>query len=222
LEASRYVEVLVLAEVPIVEAGLRQIFGEQPEFTIVHVCRSQADALQAAQRLRPKVVLCNVAPDAPLNLIYEICGAAPESAVVLFARWIPASLAQQALHMGVRAIVSTTVDLDRLLECLRAVAAGQTWVEGSLAAEIVSMRRVSLTPRQKDVLDLLVRGFKNKEIAFELGLSVGTVKAYLTALFEKVGAKDRFELALFGLKYVKHGKLQHTAVDRPSSVRPAA
>jgi DNA-binding NarL/FixJ family response regulator len=115
--------------------------------------------------------------------------------------------------MGVRGIVSNTAHPDTLLECLRSVARGQTWIEGTLAAEIVKMRQVLLSPRQKDVLQLLVRGFKNKEIAWELGLSVGTVKAYLTTLFEKVGARDRFELALFGLKYLERVDPQPKVAD---------
>jgi len=59
---------------------------------------------------------------------------------------------------------------------------------------------VALSRRQTQLLSLLVQGLKNREIATELGISEGTVKAYLTTLFEKVGARDRFELALYGLK----------------------
>jgi predicted transcriptional regulator len=54
------------------------------------------------------------------------------------------------------------------------------------------------------LLGLLVQGLKNREIAAEMGISEGTVKAYLTTLFEKVGARDRFELALYGLKNLRN------------------
>jgi DNA-binding CsgD family transcriptional regulator len=57
-----------------------------------------------------------------------------------------------------------------------------------------------LSKRQSELVGLLTQGLKNKEIASALGISEGTVKAYLTTLYEKVGARDRFELALFGLK----------------------
>jgi len=67
---------------------------------------------------------------------------------------------------------------------------------------------VHLSRRQSQLVGLLVQGLKNKEIATSLGISEGTVKAYLTTLFEKVGAKDRFELALYGLKNWRH---LHTA-----------
>jgi DNA-binding CsgD family transcriptional regulator len=57
-----------------------------------------------------------------------------------------------------------------------------------------------LSRRQSELVGLLTQGLKNKEIAAALGISEGTVKAYLTTLYEKVGARDRFDLALFGLK----------------------
>jgi two-component system nitrate/nitrite response regulator NarP len=57
-----------------------------------------------------------------------------------------------------------------------------------------------LSKRQSELVGLLTQGLKNKEIGAALGISEGTVKAYLTTLYEKVGARDRFELALFGLK----------------------
>jgi DNA-binding CsgD family transcriptional regulator len=62
---------------------------------------------------------------------------------------------------------------------------------------------VTLSRRQSQILALLVQGLKNKEIATQLGISEGTVKCYLTKLFDKVGAKDRFELALFGLRNLR-------------------
>jgi len=59
---------------------------------------------------------------------------------------------------------------------------------------------VTLTPRESQLVTLLSGGLKNKEIAAELGLTVGTVKVYLAHLFHKSGAKDRFELAVQGIK----------------------
>jgi DNA-binding CsgD family transcriptional regulator len=67
-------------------------------------------------------------------------------------------------------------------------------------------RRVRLTPREGQLIALLVQGLKNKEIAAQLELSEGTVKVYLSKLFQKVGAKDRFELALFGLRNLVNGE----------------
>src|SRR5205814_1302989 len=76
----------------------------------------------------------------------------------------------------------------------------------SLSMSLLNARAINLSKRQRQLIELLVQGLKNKEIAFRLGISEGTVKAYLTTLFEKVGAKDRFELALYGLKHLRNVK----------------
>jgi DNA-binding CsgD family transcriptional regulator len=73
-----------------------------------------------------------------------------------------------------------------------------------LSTVLLNSRPVRLSKRQLELLQLLVQGAKNKQIAAQLGISEGTVKAYLSTMFEKVGAKDRFELALFGFKNLRN------------------
>jgi DNA-binding NarL/FixJ family response regulator len=100
----------------------------------------------------------------------------------------------------VRGFLSTTASPAHFRECLQIAARGELWMESSLTMNLLNNRPVSLSKRQSELVGLLTQGLKNKEIATALGISEGTVKAYLTTLYEKVGARDRFELALFGLK----------------------
>ena len=120
--------------------------------------------------------------------------------VVLWARELSTELAHQAVEMGVRGFLSTTASPAHFRECLQIAARGELWMESSLTMNLLNNRPISLSKRQSELVALLVQGLKNKEIAGALGISEGTVKAYLTTLYEKVGARDRFELALFGLK----------------------
>jgi DNA-binding CsgD family transcriptional regulator len=83
---------------------------------------------------------------------------------------------------------------------MRKVAAGEMWVEKSLRNKLVGIERIALTPRERQLLGLLARGLKNKEIAYAMDITEGTVKMYLTHLFRKAGANDRLELALFTLR----------------------
>jgi DNA-binding NarL/FixJ family response regulator len=107
------------------------------------------------------------------------------------------------MDMKVQGMLSTTSLPETLKECLKVAAEGQRWMEQSLSTALLNADRVTLSRRQRQILALLVQGLKNKEIATNLGISEGTVKCYLTKLFEKVGAKDRFELALFGLRNLR-------------------
>jgi DNA-binding CsgD family transcriptional regulator len=86
------------------------------------------------------------------------------------------------------------------------VAEGGLWFEETLKTSFTSMRTVSLTRRESQLVSLLSQGLKNKEIASTLFISEGTVKVYLSRLFHKLGVKDRFELALFGLKNMPIGE----------------
>jgi len=86
------------------------------------------------------------------------------------------------------------------VKCLQKVQTGELWFEKSLTDSFRATRRVPLTQRESQLVTMLSRGLKNKEISCELGITEGTVKVYLSHLFQKSGTKDRFDLALQGLK----------------------
>ncbi len=90
------------------------------------------------------------------------------------------------------------------MSCLRSVASGQTWMEESVFRESARQAdgypRSDLTAREQQVLELVEQGFKNKEIALELGIRPGTVKIHLKHIFEKTGVRGRYGLAINGLK----------------------
>jgi DNA-binding CsgD family transcriptional regulator len=86
----------------------------------------------------------------------------------------------------------------------------------------MTARRYSLTRREGQLVTLLAQGLKNKEIATSLNISEGTVKVYLSRLFQKLGVKDRFELALYGLKNLAPGASSVDTSGDDSARRPMA
>src|SRR5207244_12826951 len=84
--------------------------------------------------------------------------------------------------------------------CLKCVKDGELWFEKALTDNLMTTRRYALTRREGQLVALLSQGLKNKEIATAMDISEGSVKVYLSRLFQKLQVKDRFELALFGLK----------------------
>jgi two-component system nitrate/nitrite response regulator NarL len=192
--------VLVSTDEPMVEIGVKALLRADPEFNLLEVSRSHAEALQAARQYQPDVVVCGFSRETDLGGIRELQAVAPSTAIVLWAREVATEMAHQAVELGVRGFLSTTASPEHFRECLQISARGELWMEGSLTMNLLNNRPVSLSKRQSELVSLLTQGLKNKEIATALGISEGTVKAYLTTLYEKVGARDRFELALFGLK----------------------
>ena len=111
--------------------------------------------------------------------------------------------ALRLLQSGARGIIRKTADLASLMACLRTIASGRTWMEDCVFRDSVradGYPRSELTPREHQVLELVEQGFKNKEIALELGIRPGTVKIHLKHIFEKTGVRGRYGLAISGLK----------------------
>lgn len=124
----------------------------------------------------------------------------PQAKIVLLARSVGLDTGQELLQMGVRGILQRRASIDLFIKCLVTVAAGEMWLEASMVDSLLSARRVRLSPRERQLLQLVSRGWSNKQMAYQLEISEGTVKIYLSKLFRKVGVADRFELALYGLR----------------------
>jgi DNA-binding NarL/FixJ family response regulator len=152
-----------------------------------------------------------------LSVLHE---AASNAKIVLWVHSISTELALQAMSLGVRGILRKTLPTDTLLRCLACVVEGELWFEKALTDSIMSARRYSLTRREGQLVSLLTQGLKNKEIATALTISEGTVKVYLSRLFQKLGVKDRFELALYGLKNLTPGGSLETGIKPTSAGAP--
>jgi two-component system response regulator DesR len=189
-------------------------------------------ALQA-----PDLVLIDFTSEVSLGVLSEMKHALPQTRIVLWVNDISTELAFQAMGLGVRGILRKTLPTDLQVKCLQKVQAGELWFEKALTESFLCARRVALTQREGQLVSLLSQGLKNKEIATTLTISEGTVKVYLSRLFQKVGVKDRFELALFGLKNLGAGPLplaekghhagaaavpglRSLVLDRPAEPRP--
>ncbi len=124
-------------------------------------------------------------------------------AVVVWGMSITEAEALRFLQAGAKGIIRKSADTETVLSCLRAVAVGRSWMQDSVFREATTMEaqlRTDLTPREHQVMELVEQGFKNREIAQELGIRPGTVKIHLKHIFEKTGVHGRHGLALNGLR----------------------
>ena len=123
--------------------------------------------------------------------------------VVVWGMSITEAEALRFLQVGARGIVRKSADGQTILSCLRAVVQGRSWMQDSVFREAIlpeSQMRTDLTPREHQVMELVEQGYKNREIAQELGIRPGTVKIHLKHIFEKTGVHGRHGLALNGLR----------------------
>ena len=113
------------------------------------------------------------------------------TAIVIWGASITEAEALRFLQAGARGILRKTAGISVVLACLKTVAAGRSWMEESVFGESGRGERYprsELTAREQQVLELVEQGFKNKEIALDLGIRPGTVKIHLKHIFEKTGS----------------------------------
>lgn len=197
--------VLLCSNEPILAEGLARILSSADNLELLSWCASM-DALRAQmEALQPDLLLVDLTAGFTFGVLSSLQEAASHAKIVLWVHSISTELALQAMSLGVRGILRKTLPTETLLRCLMRVNEGELWFEKALTDSIMSARRYSLTRREGQLVSLLSQGLKNKEIATALNISEGTVKVYLSRLFQKLGVKDRFELALYGLKNLTPG-----------------
>jgi DNA-binding NarL/FixJ family response regulator len=190
---------------PVAIEGLRSLLEMADGLRVVAADTSLADATVSVRDLHPGIMVVDKALGfgAVIEWVAALRVAEPSTAVLVWGTSLSESESLRLLQSGTSGIVRKTASLEALVACLRAVALGNTWVEDYMASPgDAHVRSASprLTPRESQVLALVERGMRNKDIAQALGISPGTVKIHLKHIFEKTGIRGRYGLAVSALK----------------------
>jgi DNA-binding NarL/FixJ family response regulator len=190
---------------PIVVEGLRAILRDAADLELEATFASLEQAFPEVRSRRFDVVLADRAfgLHALLDWLGRLRRECPESQVVIWSGAMSDVESFRMLQAGARGILRKGSSVAALLHCLRTVAGRELWTESLFnqgGADVASGRTRPLTPREQQVADLVANGMKNREIAETLQIATGTVKIHLMHIFEKTGIRDRFELALHGLR----------------------
>ena len=193
---------------PVTAEGIRNLLAASEDLQFLQSPASLSQARDFVRLHAPDVLLIDKAfgIQAILDFLNEAGHAGNGRARTNVVTWgvsVTEAEALRFLQSGARGILRKTAAVPAVLSCLRTAAEGRTWMEDSVFRD--SLRadhypRSELTSREQQVLELVEQGFKNKEIANELGIRPGTVKIHLKHIFEKTGIRGRYGLALSGLK----------------------
>jgi DNA-binding NarL/FixJ family response regulator len=197
--------VLLCADEPVLAEGLRRILEDVPGLELAGWCPRLESIREQIEAIQPDIVLIDLTADVTFAILSGLREASASSRIVLWVNAISTELALQSMSLGVRGILRRTLPVETLVRCLVRVNEGELWFEKALTDSIMTAHTYSLTRREGQMVALLSQGLKNKEIAYRLGISEGTVKVYMSRLFQKLGVKDRFELALYGLRNLAPG-----------------
>lgn len=206
------VRVLIADDHQVVREGLQMILAESDgEIVVVGEASNGDEAVRLAKALTPDVVLMDLSMPRVdgLEATRRMREAGIESRVLILTSFADGDRVRDAVRAGVTGYLMKDVLKAELLAAIRLAADGvptlhpraQQHLMRGIAEPETPSPFTALTPRERDVLALLARGESNKRIAAALNLSIGTVKGYVSAIFEKLGVEDRTQAALLAAKH---------------------
>lgn len=202
------IRVLIADDHQVVRSGLERLLEGWPGFTVVGTAADGAEAVRLASIHRPDVVLMDISMPVMggLEATRRIMAEWPAIQVVVLTSFDDQPTVAEALDAGAIGYLLKDSDPATLREGIVSAAHGGSPLNPRVARSILSARRAlrsepSITDREREILELLRQGMANKEIAVELGITVKTVKAHLTSLFQKIGVLDRTQAALWAERF---------------------
>lgn len=196
-------KVMLYCAEPVLGVGFRHIMSDFTDFQLIETCPSVDLLKNRAKDLLPNLILVDLTPSITLEVLRELMTISNDVRVVLWLGNASPEFLSQALGIGISGILRKAQSIDVYKRCFHSVVSGEIWLDQELAGKLLSRKQVRLSARQRQLIGLVAQGLKNKEIAYAMGICEGTVKIYMSRLFLKVGAHNRFDLALMGLRNIE-------------------
>lgn len=202
--AEKHLTCVVADDHPSVVVAVSELLGAGG-ITVLARAADGGDALAQIEKHQPDVAVVDALMPviSGIEVIRRAAVATPATAIVLYTGYGSAAMLAEALDAGARGFVLKGSPLDDLLQAVRAVAAGNQYVDPSLSGTLLSSevsRPPRLTQRERDVLALLADGLSNDEIGRRLSISVETVRTHLRKAMTKLGSASRTQAVATALR----------------------
>lgn len=212
------IRIVIADDHPLFRKGLKSLLDAEPGFRVVGEAGNGGEAVLLSRSLQPDVLLLDLAMPgiSGLEALGELATAPCTVKTLVLTAAIEKPDIVKALQLGAAGVVLKSSAPELLFKSVRSVMDGQHWIGRESVSDLVQALRscaeptppvrprFGLTARELEITSAVVSGFSNREIAEKFVLSQDTVKHHLTNIFDKVGASNRLELALFA---VHHGLL---------------
>ena len=191
----------------IFRAGAAKVLAVEDEWRIVAQTQNFEQTLMALEKFRPNLIVFAAALHPQVNEVTAVAGRFGARLIIVAENGETTS---RYAMPGVHGVVFRSITGQALTDCVRKVAKGQTSMQGDSSGsagdgaeddQVGARVRDRLTPKELKIVALIVQGFKNKEIATQLGTTEQVIKNYLRNVYDKIGVSDRLELALFTIHH---------------------
>jgi two-component system nitrate/nitrite response regulator NarL len=208
------IRILVADDHAIFRDGLRRLLDVADDVQIVGEASNGAECVKMLPKLKPDILLLDLRmPEKDgLAVLEEVnFESLPTRVIVLTAAEDDRDVVR-AMRLGARGVVLKQSASDLLLKSIRKVYDGEIWLDNRMTAEVIDAFKKSaesgqrrekplLSEREKEIVQLVAQGFRNREIGEKLFISEQTVKNHLHNIFDKLGVSDRLELALYAIHH---------------------
>jgi DNA-binding NarL/FixJ family response regulator len=205
--------VLIADDQALVRVGLRKILEAEPETTVVDEVEDGEDAVAAARRLRPDVILMDIRMPVldGIEATRRIVRAQPATRVLILTTFGLDTYVYDALRAGASGFMLKDAPPEEIAAAVRIVASGEALLAPAITRSVIEefVRRepapasaeppalAELTPREREVLGLLARGLSNPEICERLVISEATAKTHVARILQKLGLRDRVQVVIY-------------------------
>src|ERR1039457_4502790 len=198
------ISVLLVDDHTLVRRGFRRILEDEPDITVAGEAGDGLEAIKLADELHPQVIVMDCAMPGMngLEATRQILAKQPQALVLMLSMHPEETLVRQALDAGARGyVLKNGVDLE-LGAAIRKVANGETVLDSQLKRPVALQgnRSAGLTPRELEVLQMIVDGKSNKEIATALDLSANTVAVHRANIMNSLGIHKTAELVVYAIR----------------------
>lgn len=215
------IRILLIDDHTLFRSGIRALLQRQADFEIVDEAADGVEGIKRAKQHRPDVILLdlNMPGLSGLEALQLLVEDLPDSAVVMLTVSEEAEELATALRSGARGYLLKNIETEALTSAIRRAAAGEPVISEAMTAKLVQQFRApsmpasavlpsrgqdgsALTARERDIVQGLVRGESNKEIARDLGVAESTVKIHVQNILKKLKLASRVQVAVYA---VEHG-----------------
>ena len=207
------IKILIADDHAIFRDGLRTLLDSDDELNVVGEACNGAECIKMLGNLKPDILLLDLhMPDkSGFDVLEEVdFDTVPTRVVILTAAEDDRDVVR-AMRLGARGVVLKQSATEVLLKSIHRVHAGEIWLDNRMTAEVLNAFSTAeavprggkplISDREKEIVLLVVQGFRNREIGARLFISEQTVKNHLHNIFDKLGVSDRLELALYAIHH---------------------
>jgi len=197
-------KVLLVDDHALVRRGFRRMLEDEPSFQVVGEASDGLEAVQCAEKLEPDVIVmdCALPQINGIEASRRILANRPETAILMLSMHSEDTLIRQAMEAGAKGyVLKNAMDLD-LVSAIKKVAKGEIVLDPQItrSGALKGERDTGLTPRELEILQHIVAGKTNKEIAGELNLSVNTVSVHRANIMDALGMHKTAELVVYAIR----------------------